>query len=74
MAIALSVQTTWGKFGSKKMRLFRTTSEKRRLKAIKKGQETYFPYEDGLLCLSVEETTKGFFKGLDMKKETQEDD
>ena len=38
--------------------------EKRRLKAIKKGQKTYFPYEDGLLCLSVEETTKDFFKGL----------
>ncbi len=46
------------------MMLFKKRSERRRLKAIKKGQETYFPYKDGLLCLSVEETAKDFFKGL----------
>ena len=51
------------------MRLFKTASEKRRLKAIKKGQETYFPYKDGLLCLDVEETTKDFFGGLYIREE-----
>lgn len=53
------------------MRLFKSTSEKRRLKAIKKGHDSYYPYKDGLLCLSVEETTKEFFEGLE---EAQEDE
>ena len=51
------------------MRLFKPTSEKRRLKAIKKGQKTYYPYKDGLLCLSVEESAEEFFKGLYIREE-----
>lgn len=41
-----------------------TISEIRRRRSIKKGFKNYFPYKDNLLCLSVEETTREFFKGL----------
>ncbi len=48
--------------------MFKSNSERRRLKAIEKGHTDYYPYSDGLLCLSVEEKVEDFFKGLSQIK------
>ena len=38
--------------------------EYRRKKAIEEGKDIYWPYDDGFLCLSVEESVEEFFEGL----------
>lgn len=39
-------------------------SERRRVKAITEGNEDYYTSKDKILCLSVEESEKDFFRGL----------